>query len=451
MITVVGVSFRKAGKIYTFATGGARYEKGEHVVVETVRGLEIGIVSSDEREIDVPADDTEIKQIIRKASQEDLVMQYKKRILACRALKICKRKIKEYDLAMKLVDVEYAYDDSKIIFYFSADGRIDFRNLVKELAVIFKKRIELHQIGVRDEAKILGAVGLCGRPVCCSVYMPEFLPVSIKMAKEQNLSLNPERISGVCGRFMCCLRYEHDVYHEGIKKYPSVGALVQTPQGRLKVLEQRIAKGTVVFENLEQERVEFKLSELPEFAEKNTSAQPQQIVQEKTYAHSEEEKKKEIISYGMIAESLLASAEVRNSDSQAQAKERKPAPKNNQNDEQKRKERRQEPKQRTHEQPKTKPSDDIKPDKQPAEPVAKPSGKPKFRILPFELSQQKPVEPLKPVVKPAEPAAPSKKKAKIKFTGAAIAALSGFGMPVKEDDVSKQPGCENNNGGGTEN
>ncbi|MBR0519477.1 stage 0 sporulation family protein [bacterium] len=267
MAKVVGVAFRKSGRVYYFDPDIYKLSEGDRVVVETIRGLEIGKIIFTEREINlIPNLEPELKKIVRPATNEDLISLYQKRIMSKRALKICKNKIKEYNLEMKLVDVEYAFDDSKIIFYFSADGRIDFRNLVKELAVIFKKRIELHQIGVRDEAKILGAVGLCGRPVCCSLFMPEFVPVSIKMAKEQNLSLNPERISGVCGRFMCCLKHEHDVYHEGLDTYPPIGSFVNTDKGKLKVLEQCISKDSVICETLEQERIEIPLKKIPEYA-----------------------------------------------------------------------------------------------------------------------------------------------------------------------------------------
>ncbi len=266
MAKVVGVAFRKSGRVYYFDPDIYKLSEGDRVVVETIRGLEIGKIIFTEREINIEPMETELKKIVRPATNEDLISLYQKRIMSKRALKICKNKIKEYNLEMKLVDVEYAFDDSKIIFYFSADGRIDFRNLVKELAVIFKKRIELHQIGVRDEAKILGAVGLCGRPVCCSLFMPEFVPVSIKMAKEQNLSLNPERISGVCGRFMCCLKHEHDVYHEGLETYPPIGSFVNTDKGKLKVLEQCISKDSVICETVEQERIEIPLKKIPEYA-----------------------------------------------------------------------------------------------------------------------------------------------------------------------------------------
>lgn len=281
MIDVVGVSFRRAGKIYYFDPDGVEYSKGTYVIVETIRGVEIGRISMELKKIDDPEGDTEIKKILRPANREDLLIRYRNKLRAHRALKICKRKIKEYELAMKLVEVEYAHDESKIIFYFSADGRIDFRNLVRELAAIFKKRIELHQIGVRDEAKILGAIGLCGRPVCCSLFMPEFVPVSIKMAKEQSLSLNPERISGVCGRFMCCLKHEYDVYHEALKTFPAVGSFIDTPQGKLRVIEQCIAKDSVIVETLEQERLEVKMFPSEQDKEAQTQEQGSEAVEMK--------------------------------------------------------------------------------------------------------------------------------------------------------------------------
>ena len=266
MSIVVGVSFRKSGRVYFFDPNNYKLSEGDRVIVETIRGLEMGKVIFTNKEINLSFMEDELKKIVRPATDEDLISLYQKKILSRRALKICKNKIKEYNLDMKLIDVEYAFDDSKIIFYFSADGRIDFRNLVKELALIFKKRIELHQIGVRDEAKILGAVGLCGRPVCCNLFMPEFVPVSIKMAKEQNLSLNPERISGVCGRFMCCLKHEHEVYYEGLEKYPPIDSFVNTEKGKLKVVEQCISKDSVICETLEQERIEIPLKKIPEYA-----------------------------------------------------------------------------------------------------------------------------------------------------------------------------------------
>ena len=266
MSIVVGVSFRKSGRVYFFDPNNYKLSEGDRVIVETIRGLEMGKVIFTNKEINTSFMEDELKKIVRPATDEDLISLYQKKILSRRALKICKNKIKEYNLDMKLIDVEYAFDDSKIIFYFSADGRIDFRNLVKELALIFKKRIELHQIGVRDEAKILGAVGLCGRPVCCNLFMPEFVPVSIKMAKEQNLSLNPERISGVCGRFMCCLKHEHEVYYEGLEKYPPIDSFVNTEKGKLKVVEQCISKDSVICETLEQERIEIPLKKIPEYA-----------------------------------------------------------------------------------------------------------------------------------------------------------------------------------------
>lgn len=259
---VAGITFRRAGKVYYFSAGSLELNVGDTVVVETVRGVELARVVFPKKNISENEIQGELRHILRLATQQDLIEKYKNRLLSYRALKICKRKIRLHELEMKLVDVEYSIDGSKIIFYFSADGRIDFRNLVKELAAIFKKRIELHQIGVRDEAKILGGIGPCGRAVCCNVFMPDFAPVSIKMAKEQNLSLNPERISGACGRFMCCLKHEYEVYHEASKKYPSIGSIVQTPDGSAKVVDQYIAKGALLVENQVKGRFEVKFKDI---------------------------------------------------------------------------------------------------------------------------------------------------------------------------------------------
>ncbi len=262
MPEVVGVTFRSAGKVYYFSTNGLDLKVGDMVIVETVRGTEIARISLGVKEILDSEIAGDLRSVLRLAQKDDLISKYQKRLLSYRALKICKRKIRHHNLDMKLVDVEYALDGSKIVFYFSADGRVDFRNLVRELAGIFKKRIELHQIGVRDEAKILGGIGPCGRAVCCNVFMPEFAPVSIKMAKEQNLSLNPERISGSCGRFMCCLKHEYEVYHEALKIYPTPGSIVGTPDGEAKVVEQYIAKGALLVENQNKGRFEVKIDDV---------------------------------------------------------------------------------------------------------------------------------------------------------------------------------------------
>ena len=259
---VAGIAFRKAGKIYYFSVNSLELNVGDTVVVETIRGTELAYVVFPNKEIEEHEIQGELRPVIRLATKQDLIEKYKNRLLSYRALKVCKRKIRLHELEMKLVDVEYSVDGSKIVFYFSADGRIDFRNLVRELAGIFKKRIELHQIGVRDEAKILGGLGPCGRAVCCNIFMPDFAPVSIKMAKEQNLSLNPERISGACGRFMCCLKHEYEVYHEASKKYPSVGSIVNTPNGNAKVVEQYIAKGALLVENQTKGRFEVKFKDI---------------------------------------------------------------------------------------------------------------------------------------------------------------------------------------------
>ena len=214
MTKVVGVRFRQVGKIYFFAPGKYSVEVGQHVIVETARGVEYGSVVLGEREVEDSDVVQPLKAIIRIATLEDDEREAKNREKEKEAYKICLEKIKKHNLTMKLIKVEYTFDNNKVLFYFTADGRIDFRELVKDLASVFKTRIELRQIGVRDETKILGGIGSCGRPLCCATYMPEFVPVSIKMAKEQNLSLNPSKISGVCGRLMCCLKNEQETYEE---------------------------------------------------------------------------------------------------------------------------------------------------------------------------------------------------------------------------------------------
>ena len=231
MTKVVGVRFRQVGKIYFFAPGKYSVEVGQHVIVETARGVEYGSVVLGEREVEDSDVVQPLKAIIRIATLEDDEREAKNREKEKEAYKICLEKIKKHNLTMKLIKVEYTFDNNKVLFYFTADGRIDFRELVKDLASVFKTRIELRQIGVRDETKILGGIGSCGRPLCCATYMPEFVPVSIKMAKEQNLSLNPTKISGVCGRLMCCLKYEQDTYEYLNSRMPSVGEKVKTPDG----------------------------------------------------------------------------------------------------------------------------------------------------------------------------------------------------------------------------
>ena len=229
---VIGVRFKEVGKIYYFDPDGISFSLGQRVIVETVRGVECGEVAMANRKITNSQIVKPLKKVIRPASDADLQQLEANKQKEKQAFSVCQKKISEHRLDMKLVDVEYTFDNNKILFYFTADGRVDFRELVKDLASIFRTRIELRQIGVRDEAKMLGGLGVCGRSFCCSSFLGEFQPVSIKMAKEQSLSLNPTKISGICGRLMCCLKYEQDSYEKLLKMTPKVGALVSTPEGR---------------------------------------------------------------------------------------------------------------------------------------------------------------------------------------------------------------------------
>lgn len=245
MIKVIGVRFKKAGKIYYFSPADFDIKKGQYVIVETARGIEfgecvIGIKEISEEEIVSP-----LKSVIRIAEEKDILKHKENKAKEVEALDICLKKIQEHKLDMKLIDVEYTFDNNKVIFYFTADGRVDFRELVKDLATIFKTRIELRQIGVRDEAKMVGGLGPCGRPMCCSTFLGDFASVSIKMAKEQNLSLNPTKISGICGRLMCCLNYEQSTYEEIRKRLPKVGAIVKTEYGNGVVTSNSIVKEMV--------------------------------------------------------------------------------------------------------------------------------------------------------------------------------------------------------------
>ena len=245
MKKIVGVRFKKPGKIYFFDPQDIEIEKNDDVIVETAMGDEIGKVVIANREIDESKMSTPLKKVVRKAMKEDLISQEKYKSKEPEALQICKEKIKKYNLEMNLTDVEYKFDGSKIIFYFTADGRIDFRDLVKDLASVFKTRIELRQIGVRDEVKRIGGNGVCGRELCCCTFLDNFETVSIKMAKEQNIALNPSKISGNCGRLMCCLKYEQEVYSDKISRLPRVGAIVKTPSGEGTVEGVEILKETV--------------------------------------------------------------------------------------------------------------------------------------------------------------------------------------------------------------
>ena len=231
MIKVIGVRFRTAGKIYFFDPVQFEIKKGDHVIVETARGVEYGNVVLGPKDVEESKVVQPLKTVIRVATPEDDVTEANNKEKEKKAFEICLEKIKKHGLEMKLIDTEYTFDNNKVLFYFTADGRIDFRELVKDLAAVFKTRIELRQIGVRDETKALGGISICGRPLCCNSYMPEFVPVSIKMAKEQNLSLNPTKISGVCGRLMCCLKNEEETYEELNSRLPNVEDYVTTDDG----------------------------------------------------------------------------------------------------------------------------------------------------------------------------------------------------------------------------
>lgn len=266
MVEVIGVRFRNVGKIYYFGPKDYEIHVGDHVIVETARGVEYGYVVLAPREVEDKTVVQPLKDVLRIASQEDEERELKNREKEKEAYQICLEKIKEHKLEMKLIDVEYTFDNNKVLFYFTADGRVDFRALVKDLAAVFRTRIELRQIGVRDETKILGGIGICGRPLCCHTYLTEFAPVSIKMAKEQNLSLNQTKISGACGRLMCCLKNEQETYEELNKKLPGIGDTVTTKEGlqgkvhSVSVLRQYVR--VLVEVNDEKEMRDYKAEEL---------------------------------------------------------------------------------------------------------------------------------------------------------------------------------------------
>ena len=267
MTRVIGVRFRPAGKIYFFAPGKYNIHTGDKVIVETARGVEFGTVVTGQKDVEDDKITQPLKPVIRIATQDDIRKEEKNREKEKEAFGICLEKIRKHGLEMKLIDAEYTFDNNKVLFYFTADGRIDFRELVKDLASVFRTRIELRQIRVRDETKIRGGIGICGRPLCCNTYLSEFAPVSIKMAKEQNLSLNPSKISGVCGRLMCCLTNEEETYEELNSRLPSNGDHVTTPEGlrgdvqSVNVLRQQV-KVIVTLDNDEKEIREYKASEL---------------------------------------------------------------------------------------------------------------------------------------------------------------------------------------------
>lgn len=267
MAKVIGVRFRDNGKIYYFSSEKLKAEVGQNVIVETARGVEYGKVVLGEREIEDEKIVASLKPVIRIATEEDDKIQENNKMKSREAFEICLEKIKKHNLAMKLIDCEYTFDNNKVLFYFTADGRIDFRELVKDLASVFKTRIELRQIGVRDETKIKGGIGICGRSLCCNTFLSEFVPVSIKMAKEQNLSLNPTKISGVCGRLMCCLKNEQETYEYLNSKLPNIGDEVKISGGgkgivqEVSVLRQRV-KLLVTDDKGEKDLVEYKISDL---------------------------------------------------------------------------------------------------------------------------------------------------------------------------------------------
>lgn len=266
MIKVIGVRFRTAGKIYYFDPLNFPIKRGDHVIVETARGVEYGTVVGDPREVEDSKVIQPLKPVLRIATERDDEQEAGNKLREKEAFRICQEKIAKHGLEMKLIDAEYTFDNNKVLFYFTADGRIDFRELVKDLASVFKTRIELRQIGVRDETKILGGIGICGRVLCCHSHLSEFIPVSIKMAKEQNLSLNPTKISGVCGRLMCCLKHEEENYEELNRKLPGVGDYVTTDDGlkgevsSVNVLRQLVK--VVVDVNDEKEIREYRVDQL---------------------------------------------------------------------------------------------------------------------------------------------------------------------------------------------
>ncbi|MGN0469796.1 MAG: stage 0 sporulation family protein [Acutalibacteraceae bacterium] len=270
MACIIGVRFRDVGKIYYFDPDGETFKNGDRVIVETSRGVECGEVAMENRIIDDSDISYPLKKIIRTATDDDLKKVAENREKEKKAFDICVKKIEQHKLKMKLVNVEYTFDNNKILFYFTADGRVDFRDLVKDLAYIFRTRIELRQIGVRDESKMLGGIGICGRPFCCNTFLGDFQPVSIKMAKEQGMSLNPVKISGTCGRLMCCLKYEQEAYTDLLKNTPKIGAIVSTPEG----------KGTVVDLNLITQNLTVSLSKSPDAAPRNFKVSDVKVIKD---------------------------------------------------------------------------------------------------------------------------------------------------------------------------
>ena len=282
MAEVIGVRFKEVGKVYYFDPNGIQMKKGDMAIVETARGVECGEVAMENREIEDKDIVHPLKKMIRKATQGDLKKVEENRKKERHAFEICEKKILDHKLEMKLVDVEYTFDNNKILFYFTADGRVDFRELVKDLASVFRTRIELRQIGVRDEAKMMGGLGICGRPFCCTSFLGEFQPVSIKMAKEQGLSLNPVKISGTCGRLMCCLKYEQAAYSVLLRTTPKNGAVVNTPEGR----------GVVVDVNLLTGMLKVRMDRAPEAAPMSFHAKQVKVIKDSQIKVAKEEVEK---------------------------------------------------------------------------------------------------------------------------------------------------------------
>ena len=282
MAEVIGVRFKEVGKVYYFDPNGIQMKKGDMAIVETARGVECGEVAMENREIEDKDIVHPLKKMIRKATQGDLKKVEENRKKERHAFEICEKKILDHKLEMKLVDVEYTFDKNIILFYFTADGRVDFRELVKDLASVFRTRIELRQIGVRDEAKMMGGLGICGRPFCCTSFLGEFQPVSIKMAKEQGLSLNPVKISGTCGRLMCCLKYEQAAYSDLLRTTPKNGAVVNTPEGR----------GVVVDVNLLTGMLKVRMDRAPEAAPMSFHAKQVKVIKDSQIKVAKEEVEK---------------------------------------------------------------------------------------------------------------------------------------------------------------
>lgn len=266
MISVVGVRFKKAGKVYYFDPDDIDIELNDFVIVETARGIEFGHVVVGKKEVSEEEIVSPLKKVLRIAEDEDFSIHRENKAKAKEAMLICEEKVKDHGLDMKIIDVEYTFDNSKVIFYFTADGRVDFRELVKDLAAVFRTRIELRQIGVRDEAKMLGGIGPCGKMCCCAQFLGEFEPVSIKMAKEQNLSLNPTKISGLCGRLMCCLKYEQEAYEDILSRMPEIGVIANTPMGRGTIIDTytllESAKVRVTLDDGTEDVFQYKMSEI---------------------------------------------------------------------------------------------------------------------------------------------------------------------------------------------